>query len=738
VLPGREVEVARRIEKQCAESGIKAEHIRLFRLFGAYDLALIQDDCSLTKSDLAGIGSIEGLTGSTEHVCYSWLRDADKSVESFEIDRISQPLLGLCFLKVNPLLTQRHGLEAEIEAAAHVATYDSSVQVLGTLGWTEMILLISDSSLLKILERIKSYFTKLRIVSQAGETIEAFSEKTLTMIGHVLAISDPTAPERPQVALEPALLKRRALEVHFSASCTPSAMEEIQAYAVTNFKLAKREPRITFRLGARDLDFEVPLRGVKTLNALIERLDQFRAKNTSALIRTHTELQYRISKTEWVRWPLRARKTLMLRLSRMEASKLLKLGAEGASVATTIYHFDNLIENRLLVDAFSDMARAMSRLKETALKLVGPLSVNARWGLATRLQHIQQAVSQRYQGVYVGVEESPWGVSFGIQPAGIGIQRVLKAVELYSLGLLLRLNKKWSGFALIGRHARPAMEHFEDILLLPAGEALDARRHWAISHETMHMLQHLEPARFSLEALAEATRRPVPIEDRPAKLLIETTADIMEFRLSCTLSCKDYLRVVWRYLNEGLFEQSSQDQLTSYFMRSFAVYYSEATAGASDILAEKQIQNLFDEFAAVLQEYSIELERLRTPDERGQIPSDLLLQEFKLDILPYLKCINDRVAEVQHTIRQSITIDVESCLQRLARGQILDSGEMEHADVIAWALARQSLDGKHQSEADASRLSIAWILSLWHAYHIQRRGPDLEAIEVAEMAEPLP
>ena len=207
VLPGRELEVARRIEEQCAESGIDAQHVRLFRLFGAYDLAFIQDNCSLTKSDLAKIGSIEGLTGSTEHVCYSWLRNADQSVGSFDIDRISQPLLGLCFLKINPLLTQRHGLEAEIEAAAHVATQDSNVQVLGTLGWTEMILLIPDKSLLKILERIKSYFTKLRVVSHGGETVEAFSEKTLTMIGHVLGISDPAARERPQVVLESALLK---------------------------------------------------------------------------------------------------------------------------------------------------------------------------------------------------------------------------------------------------------------------------------------------------------------------------------------------------------------------------------------------------------------------------------------------------------------------------------------------------------------------------------------------------
>jgi hypothetical protein len=732
VLPGREIEVARRLQEQCSGAGISAEHIRVFRLFGAYDLALVQDGCSLTKSDLARIGSIEGLTGSTEHVCYSWLRGPDTSVENFNIAQISQPLLGFCFLKINPLLTQRYGLYAEIEAAAHVADYDASVQVLGTLGWTEMIFLIPDSSLLKLLERIKGYFTKLRALSEESDTVEAFSEKTLTMIGHVLEISDPTVRDRPQVRLEAELLKKRALEVHFSASCTPSAMEEIQAYAVTNFRLQKKTPRITLRLGARDLDFEVPLKGVKTLNALIERLDQFRAKNSASLIRTHTELQYRISETEWLRWPSNPRKTVMLRLSNDEASKLIELGAEGASVATTIYHFDNLIENRLLVDAFSDMARAMARLKETTLKLVGPLSVNARWGLASRLQYIQQAVSQRYQGVYVGIEESPWGVSFGIQPAGIGIQRVLKAVELYTLSLLSRLKKRWSGFALIGRHTRPAMEHFQDILLLPAAEALDATRHWAISHESMHILQHLEPARFSLESLVPDGNQPSVYDDRTAKLLIETTADIMEFRLSCPLRGKDYLRVVWRYLNEGLFEQNGRDQLTSYLLRSFATYYSEATEGASISLTDQQLQDLFDEFTTLLEQNAIKIESLRMEDSRGQVPLELLLQEFQLEILPYLRCINDRVSEMQRETRQSIDIDVESCLKRLAEGQILESGEMQHADVIAWALARQNLDAAPQSEPACSRLSIAWILSLWHAYHRQRRGPDIEAIEVRE------
>lgn len=693
VLPGREVEVGRLLQQRCREIGLPGRDIHIFRLFGSYDLGLIQNNSKLTTSDLARLGTIPGITGSTEYVCYSWThKTGHKFVESFHLAHLSKPLLGLCFLKINPLLTLRHGVRPEIQCMKHLAQVEPTVQVLCTLSWAEMLLLIPDSSLKSILDRIENVFPKL-ILADRDNRKEPFAEKTLTILGHALDISDPNAPKRRVVPIERELLKG-ALEVHFSASCTPGGMQGLQSYARRHFMLEDKRPRITFRLGARDLDFEVPLKNVVTLNDLLARLDKFRQDNRRDLIRTHTELQYRIeTDITWPKFPTKHRQLLMLQLSAEEAAHLTSLGPEGVSVTTAIYHINNLIANRLLLDTFADLTRALCRLKERVLRLVSPLSVTLRWSLATRIQYLQQAISQRYQGAYVGVEESPWGASFGIQPAGIGVQRVLKALALIALELISRLGAEWSGFVLIGRHTRPSMEHFEDILLVTPSDALNVRRHWAITHELMHVMQYLAPNAFALRSLEGVLNEPLPSEnEREGKLLIEATADIMEWRLSCTLGVTDYLRIVWGYLSEGIFESASEDQLTSYLVRSFAVFFTAKTDGGSRRLEEGAIKRLFGEFTSFVGQCGVDLSALKKLDDRDESRLDLACQEFLTHLLPYMPRINLAVTNLLKSTRRNGTmnrIEAKKAVKSLHRGDVLPEGWLSWPDVIAWEFASE-------------------------------------------------
>jgi hypothetical protein len=728
VLPGREVEIGRLLEKGCRKIGVTPDRFRVFRLFGSYDLAFIQDGCDFRQAELMKLGTIPGVTGSTEYVCYSWMRGSSKSKESFKIARISKPLLGLCFLKINPLLTQKYGLEPEIKCVEHLAQQDKGVQVLGTLGWSEILLVVSDASLKRILERSRSYFPTLTGWNKS------LAEKTLTILGLSLDVSDPK--KSPMVVpLEPELLRKKSLEVHFSASCAPNAMTRLQKYAAKHFKLETTDARITFRLGARDLDFEIPLKGVRNLNELIARMDEFRANNADVLIRTHTELQYRMEKKRKGASKPAPRASVMLKISPKEAELLINLGPEGASVLAAVYHFNHLLQNRLLLDTFVDMGRAVTQLRRYALKLARQrrLSIAARWRLATRLQYLQQAVSQRYQSAYVGIEENPWGASFGIQSAGVGVQRILKALEYYALKLLVRLGKEWSGYVVIGRHYRPAMEHFQDILLVPVAEGLDAARHWAFSHEVMHILQHYDPDNFSLASLATRSNSVPKEATRSGKLLIEAGADIMEFRLSCTLPLKEYLRIVWSHLQEGLF--INDDQLTSYLIRSFAVYYSVATKYGQEQASEKETDELFTDFISFIRRCSTvlsrDVSRLRVADERGQQALQLTLQEFKIEVKPHLSLINKRVTELGEKISdEARREEINDNLNQLEKGWILGPEALGQPDAIAWGIVSRGLKkgtkGSCEIAPSTARETIAWILSLWHAYHVLKRVPDVE------------
>jgi len=260
VLPGHEVQVGRLIERKCLAEGLEKSSFRVFRLFGSYDLVFIQDYCNLGISDIVQLGIIVGITAATEYVCYKWQSCNKGARPVFEMRRLCQPLIGLCFLKINPLLTQKLGLLPELGLAGFIRSNERSVQMLGTMGWSEVILVLSDKSLARILRCIVEKLPRLILkVEQArGETV---AEKTLTMLGHDLDVSDPRAQKPKSVSIQREL-RNGNLEVHFSASCTPQAMASIETYANEKFK-SDQGARVKFRFGVRDLDFTVPLQGIR-------------------------------------------------------------------------------------------------------------------------------------------------------------------------------------------------------------------------------------------------------------------------------------------------------------------------------------------------------------------------------------------------------------------------------------------------------------------------------------------
>ncbi len=723
VLPGQEVSVGRQIEKECVSFGLSKGSFRVFRLFGSYDLAFIQDTSKLIQSDFVQLGTIPGITGSTEYVCYNWVPAKKGSKPLFRIQQLSDPLVALCFLKINPVLAEEVGLEAELGLGQYLSGIDKNIQMLGTMGWFEIILVVSDSSLSRVLSRIGRWFPRLAF-QVAGDKAKVFAEKTFTMFGHDLDVSDPPRGKQKAVSIAKEL-QQGDLEVHFSASCTPGAMTKVQNAAQKHFNLMKSEgkPKITFRLGARDLDFKLNLKDVNTLNDLLKRLDSFRNNNAKDLIRTHTELQYRLELSKYwksLKPPTDRRKTMVLELSKADAKKLCLLGPEGAAAATAIYQFNNLLENRLLIDAFLDMLRALTRLKREMIQQKKPLTPASRLRLVTLLQYYHQAVSQRYQGAYLGVEEAPWGASFGVQPAGMGIQRILKALELFSGEVLRRYGKIWGGLVLVGRHRAPTMEHFEDILLIPPNDALNMERHWAMAHELMHVLQFLDPGLCSLNILGESCK----ISTGPGKLLLECITDIMEFKLSCSLTIEEYLKLVWEYLAEGINDLTEQEQLESYLIRSFAVFYL-AKSKAGVIVKERQIRKVFNEqFIPLIEGISKRISRLKVADLRGQRPLELAFLEFNQGVLPHLEVIRKHVEALAVKGNKPNISEINRSVKRIRSGQIIPQKDLTHPDVVAWQLVKDGNIGKR----DVSMESLTWLLSLWHKYQVAGNAPKISSI----------
>jgi hypothetical protein len=727
VEPGREIEVGRLIEKRCASVFPAANSFRVFRLFGSYDLLIIQDDADLAHSGFVNIGSIPYVTGSTEYICNKWIpRSARSKAPTFSLNALSDPLLAMCFLKINPEITQEFGLVPELSLAHYTRQKLPSVQMLSTFGWAEVVLLISAKSLGEILEAIGNHLPGLLFYrGKLSPFSKSFVEKTLTIIGHNLDISDPrTRATQVRVPIATGLTD---LDITFSVACKPRSGGILSRSAARFFG----KDSIRSRLGARDLEFNVSLREIETLNDLLKKLDGFRAENKGSLIHTHTVFKYRkvVSRSR-ARGELVHRKPFYVPVSPKEARILTNAGPQGAAVATAIYQFNNLIQNDISSDVYLDLLRFVIALKKEMLSAPTrrgqKLSLTFLRIIAQKLSHLDIALVQRSQSVYVGLEENP----FGSYPAGVGLQRVLKALDAYAITILSRLGGKWNGFVRFG-HRSSRMEHFADVFIVPMDVSVSATRHWTFTHETMHVLQDIKPDVLSLKKILRSNRFGEEITGaelvpgtNPWLVVLESMADVLDFALCCPLPLDQYLSTIWKYLDAEIFSQQVDSQLSMYLWRSFSViaydHYRKSKKNVAVLFNRELMSSLLKNYVRRLSKWT-DLTALTRKDERGQERLMLIFERFLNEFIFYLPSAFRTVDSLAATaVQPKKRADVRS-ITRLEKGFILTPAEIRYANQIAWKMSeRASIDG--------TRLNVAWLLSLWHYYQTARLGPDLKSL----------
>jgi hypothetical protein len=692
------------------------------RLFGSFDLLFVQDGCHLQISDFVRLGTIPHITASNEYTCYKWTRrHAGNWQNTFDIGNLDAPLVAFSFLKINPLHTQQSGVRPELDFAAYLlgAGSKATVQMLNTLGWAEAILAVTDNNLEGLFEKVADWLSQLRYGAKGRP--EHFAEKTLTIIGHNLDVC-ASGPRRKIVPLSRREHKAKFLTVDCSLACKPNAMAKVKEAAQ---KLLGPQANLGLRFGPTDLHFQVSLKGITTINALREKLDEFKQATAAHLVRTHTSFEY----VDWQsskggrgvpRWPV------LVKISPQEARDLASLGPDGELVATAIYRFGNLTQNDLSADAYGDLLNSVIALKQAVLKL--SLSGHVNWSrhIAGWLAHLEAAINQRSQNVYLGLEESP----FVTYPARVGMQRVFKALEAYAKLVLRRFAKEWTGFACLG--SLPfRFEHFADMLIIPPDALLQSTSHWALTHELMHILENITPDILSLSRIKQYTPR-VGFKERKIELasderlnLLESMTDVLDFAFCCPLSLREYLSIVWEHLTRRIIEEMQIEAFASYLYRSFAVVCYEHFGKKrlyDDLMNHEETAKLLWRYIPTI-ENAAGGDRFHWSDPAKRAQLDWVIYYFVSDPLAFMPWIYDRV----HDIKPRMTSNRLSkrkwaaVATKLEQGVLLDREELARPEVIAWHLR-----AAHSPPREASnRVTITWLLSLWHLYKTGRLGPDL-------------
>jgi hypothetical protein len=729
VEPGHELAVGRLIEKRCRSVFSKANSFRVFRLFGSYDLLVIQDNANLAASDFVNVGSIPYVTGNTEYICNKWVNPLREEPATFELRQLADPLLAMCFIKINPELTQQYGLVPELSFAGYAPAKLPGVQMLSTFGWAEVVVLISEKSLAQILDAIGTHLPALLFGYRTiPRSRKSFVEKTLTIIGHSLDVSDPSPRIASRAKVPISGTDTDDLTITFSVACKPRAAVKLDRSAKRYFQIDSTKSR----LGARDIEFDVPLKGITTLNELLQKLDGFRRENSGALIRTHTVFKYKKARTHKLRGKISYRRKFNIVLSPADAKKLSGLGPEGAAIATAIYQFNSLVQNEISSDVYLDLLRFLVALKTETLDRAeaagkgNKLTPTFLRALATKLSQLEIALAQRSQSVYAGLEENP----FGVYPSGVGLQRITKALDAYAISILSRLGRTWNGFVRFG-HRASRMEHFADVLIVPTDISVSASRHWTFTHETMHVLQEIDPHTLSLTRVLRSDRFGNAYKGTALQpgsytwlVVLESMADVLDFALCCSLSLNGYLATIWKFLSGEIFVQQADSQWRMYLWRSFAVISYDCYCRS-----ERRVSELFDRtrMLSLLKQHTrkfskwVDLAPLTTKDERGQDQLTLIYERFLNDLLFYLPSIFALVDGLTGGAVPFAKKRTSEAIRRLQHGRIVNTAEIKNADEIAWKMAGQpSITG--------TRMDVAWLLSLWHYYQTAGLGPDIRKL----------
>jgi hypothetical protein len=732
ILPGHEIEVGRNIEKLI---GGKDHHSRVYRLFGSYDLVYITDSSSLISNEFSRVGTIPYIMGCDEYICYKWIQN-NENQPSFRMNLLENPLLSLYFLKINPQLVQKMGLRPEIAFAEKLKQKLPQVQMLGTFGWFEIILLLSGSTISSVLDVVGNQIPNLSFYFQMKESKKPFfvTEKSLTLLGHNLDVSDQKSRIKQIVNLYDPMLKSENLNINLSLSCKPNTLKELTEDAAKHFNLERVNglwKGVDYLFGPRDLAISLPIKNITTLNEIIYSLDNFRSKHKNIILKTYTDIHYQRKLAESPDGQPDVNRHPILYLTQKDANKLVDIGPEGAAIAGAINGYNNLLQNNLGSDAFIDLLKYVQYLRDLPKKeFSNKLAIGDLHALVQRLNLLKEAIDQRSQGVYTGFDETPFTPGF----TGVAMIKIYKALEAYISILLLRFQKNWSGFVIFGSSSR--FEHKQEAIIIPPECSLSAPDHWCLTHETMHILQYLYPEILSLNNIFPDNIDPYISRYRIGQrefgaLMTEMIADVLDYTFCCpnNIDPDDYFLIIWKYLGNVVFEHEEETQISNYLYRSFTVIYYEyikahgvKNPNWNDYLETRKI--------ILEKEYLYRKIKILRPlftkiDESGENNFTIKVDEYHRHFVPGLKYLFSAIEKISklYTPNNFDKHQVNDIIQALNEGRILETKKINIPEIITWTLARNLVN--REKGQFSERGNVAFLLSLWHAYHVNTLGFDI-------------
>lgn len=711
VLPGQEQLVIETLINRCNDANVPIRSRKFYRIFGAYDILVIITSPELSSHPFISIGAIPEITGSSEHICYSWSHSnqEEKNNFDFKLSELTGNIVGLAFVKINPELSRNFGNVSERTFFNYYLSEMPNYKLLGTLGTNEAVILTSGNSLNSILEGLIVHNSRLLYNYSLNRKSPFVVEKTSSIIGFRSHLSTKNPKRSQKVGLSKAA--KRNLKVTLSVSCKPQVMKRVANLIESTFKTQSDG----FILGPRDLFFNISLDRYIHLNKFIFDLDKLKIEFPK-ILRTKIELGYKHIPNITSSEKLNAYKSKVVALSVQETKSICKLGTIGETVSQLIYQYNNLSQNELLRDAYEDMLSPMIALKYLSLGLAEE-SCSEQKSLqlkviSRRLSHLDIGLRQRGQSLFMGLDSGPF-ISF---PSGEGMQKVLIALESMVKSTLASYDIAWNGFAQFS-FIQSKLEHYADILLAPVDVVVSCKDYWAVCHETMHIFQNchedkFEPDSYShYDSQGKKDSRAIFSHGTEAyDTFHELVTDVLDYALCCPLDLETYSIVVWRYLERHLLIDDFH-QASNYLQRTFGVVayeYLKNKANIFQVLSNpSELRDRLIGIAEVINTNcgSRVLDKI---DPANQSLIEVTLDRFLYFIVFSMPDLVTQVKELEPEFLKSAKHKrkLKTSIGKIQNGKILSIDEIDYPASLFWALSQ--LDENYTAQSTLATISSMW------------------------------
>ncbi|MCX5814124.1 MAG: hypothetical protein NT178_16510 [Proteobacteria bacterium] len=728
VLPGYESNVEKEFREHLVAMKEKGciQDFWTYKLFGDWDIAIVYE-CAEFKQDTLYAGTIKRIINSTEFFSFPWDVSKDENFHStFKKDLMDKPAVGITFFKVHPdalSLGSSPLSVADIDQAFVEVISDTRFSCLCSLGWAEFILLTHGSSVETLVDNINSTLANV-VVKQGPESGNGINlaEKTFSMVGiNYRCLED----KKTLYKYFKNAKFRDDIKINVGVTCDLPAMEEVRKTVLNTFfgEAGSSGDNICSVIGNRDISFEIDKNVINNWADFIYYLLKFRVEQRDDLYSTSVDIRsshfsiHRYKSASSSRLPI-------IDLSKQQAEGMReRIGHLADMVISSIYYFNELMQNRINADSYHDMWRYMVQLLKVALQ-VNVEDLNLPDDIPKRFDVIKYGGAQRSAGVFFN-QEYQRGIP--VLPKG-GVQGIIQAAESIPQFVYKTIyGVDWRGFIISGYSI--GYSHQQGGVINIHSEAVfNPEKWWGLFHEIGHTWvyskqvnqqtcifedKHFQNAiKFNMNIIKEGDGN----YNEAIKEIGELLADVFHYYFFTGRDFEQYFIIVWRYLlTEMKSDPAMKGAWSFYLFRAFYVFVYDMLYVKKelnyDALDFSKIGSLFRVFVKQFKEM------IKIPVGAAEEPViTAYLARFKWSLEYCKKAIEE--TRVNFFDESEATNINKNLIPKLRNGSLIKSSELKNPALLILLLKRFTLSEEfvQSGPEEKFKMRMATILSLWYYY----------------------